>query len=140
VLILPFALACLKSVAAEQTGDTGDTDVALEPDVTTETDDDARSGAETATETSEGESPEDPAIEATKEGAPAAPETAKESAPAAAAPSTTVVLTIPGRRRYHMADCRLVAGHDDTEKLTLVEAQEEGFTRCTICSGEPASA
>jgi hypothetical protein len=42
------------------------------------------------------------------------------------------VRVIPGRRRFHVADCRLTAGKT-TEEISLEEAQEEGFSACTTC-------
>ncbi|SNR99808.1 hypothetical protein SAMN06265360_1662 [Haloechinothrix alba] len=43
------------------------------------------------------------------------------------------VCIVPGRKRFHQADCQLLAGHQQ-ERLTLVEALEEGFTACSVCS------
>ncbi|MEU4403274.1 hypothetical protein AB0F88_02050 [Streptosporangium sp. NPDC023963] len=43
-----------------------------------------------------------------------------------------IVLVIPGRKRYHVAGCRQLAGRDH-EELTYEEAREEGFTPCTTC-------
>jgi hypothetical protein len=42
------------------------------------------------------------------------------------------VYVVAGRKRFHLDDCRLISGRA-TEELTLVEAQEEAFTPCTIC-------
>jgi hypothetical protein len=42
------------------------------------------------------------------------------------------VYVVAGRKRFHLDDCRLISGRE-TEELTLVEAQEEAFTPCTIC-------
>ncbi|MFF4987155.1 hypothetical protein ACFY19_08195 [Streptosporangium saharense] len=46
-----------------------------------------------------------------------------------------LVLVIPGRKRYHVAGCRQLAGRDH-EELTHEEAREEGFTPCTTCLPE----
>ncbi|WP_344929045.1 hypothetical protein [Streptosporangium carneum] len=46
-----------------------------------------------------------------------------------------IVLVIPGRKRYHVAGCRQLAGRDH-EELTHEEAREEGFTPCTTCLPE----
>lgn len=46
-----------------------------------------------------------------------------------------VVLVVPGRKRFHRDDCRLL-GSRTTEELTLNEAREEGFTPCTTCTAE----
>lgn len=47
----------------------------------------------------------------------------------------TIVLVIPGRKRYHVAGCRQLDGRDH-EELTHEEAREEGFTPCTTCLPE----
>ncbi|SEF51610.1 hypothetical protein SAMN04489712_101272 [Thermomonospora echinospora] len=47
-------------------------------------------------------------------------------------PDEALVHVIPGRKRYHLASCRQVAGRG-TEELTYVEAREEGFSPCTAC-------
>ncbi|MFD1120265.1 hypothetical protein ACFQ3A_38345, partial [Sphaerisporangium aureirubrum] len=44
----------------------------------------------------------------------------------------TIVLVIPGRRRFHLPGCRQLAGRDH-EELTYEEAREEGFSACTTC-------
>ncbi|GAA0851930.1 hypothetical protein ACFQVD_16890 [Streptosporangium amethystogenes subsp. fukuiense] len=49
-----------------------------------------------------------------------------------------IVLVIPGRKRYHVAGCRQLAGRDH-EELTHEEAREEGFTPCTSCLPEPVA-
>jgi hypothetical protein len=48
------------------------------------------------------------------------------------------VYVVAGRKRFHLDDCRLISGRA-TEELTLVEAQEEAFTPCTICVETEAS-
>ncbi|GGS53888.1 hypothetical protein GCM10010156_10780 [Planobispora rosea] len=47
----------------------------------------------------------------------------------------SIVLVIPGRRRYHVAGCRQLAGRE-YEELTHEEARAEGFTPCTTCLPE----
>jgi hypothetical protein len=47
-------------------------------------------------------------------------------------PVIEVVQVIPGRRRFHREGCKLLTGRD-TEQLGLDEAQDEGFTACTVC-------
>ncbi|MEV1206625.1 hypothetical protein, partial [Microbispora rosea] len=49
-----------------------------------------------------------------------------------------IVLVIPGRKRFHLATCRQLAGRE-TEELTHEEAREEGFTPCTTCLPEISS-
>ncbi|GAA3445797.1 hypothetical protein GCM10018955_52350 [Planomonospora venezuelensis] len=78
---------------------------------------------------------------------PAAPHDVRRQAPAATRPhpapaarqgpldGDSIVLVIPGRRRYHLAGCRQLAGRDH-EELTQEEAREEGFTPCTTCLPE----
>ncbi|GIH68234.1 hypothetical protein [Sphaerimonospora thailandensis] len=49
--------------------------------------------------------------------------------------SDSIVLVIPGRRRFHLPNCRQLVGRD-VEELTVEEAREEGFTSCTTCQAE----
>ncbi|WP_182904694.1 hypothetical protein [Microbispora sp. H13382] len=49
-----------------------------------------------------------------------------------------IVLVIPGRKRFHLATCRQLAGRE-TEELTHEEAREEGFTPCTTCLPEASA-
>ncbi|MEU6413882.1 hypothetical protein [Microbispora sp. NPDC046933] len=49
-----------------------------------------------------------------------------------------IVLVIPGRKRFHLATCRQLAGRE-TEELTHEEAREEGFTPCTTCLPETST-
>ncbi|WP_066362149.1 ABC transporter permease [Herbidospora mongoliensis] len=44
----------------------------------------------------------------------------------------SIVLVIPGRKRFHRSGCRQLVGRE-TEELTVEEAREEGFTPCTTC-------
>lgn len=37
--------------------------------------------------------------------------------------------------RYHNADCRYVAGREDTIKMTEAEAQRAGYEACAVCGG-----
>jgi len=46
--------------------------------------------------------------------------------------SDLIVRVLPGRRRFHVEDCRLLAGHAP-EEISLGEARDEGFTACTAC-------
>lgn len=50
---------------------------------------------------------------------------------------SSIVHVIPGRKRFHLKDCRFVKEHS-TEELTLTEAHEESFTPCSICIGTDA--
>ncbi|HTF52526.1 MAG TPA: hypothetical protein VK735_34200 [Pseudonocardia sp.] len=43
-----------------------------------------------------------------------------------------IVRVVPGRRRFHAEDCRLLAGRA-AEEISLGEAREEGFSACTAC-------
>jgi hypothetical protein len=52
-------------------------------------------------------------------------------APAAGDGGGTVYV-VAGRPRYHVADCRYLAGKDG-EPRTLAEARNEGYTACGIC-------
>ena len=51
---------------------------------------------------------------------------------ASASGPVDLVLIIPGRKRFHREDCSLLGGHA-SEEITIVEAQEEGFTPCSVC-------
>ncbi|GAB1817442.1 hypothetical protein [Herbidospora sp. RD11066] len=50
----------------------------------------------------------------------------------------SLVLVIPGRKRFHRSGCRQLAGRE-TEELTVEEAREEGFTPCTTCVVDAAN-
>lgn len=54
-------------------------------------------------------------------------------------PGDTIVVVVPGRKRYHLANCRQLAGRT-REELTYQEAREEGFTACTACMPDTALA
>lgn len=43
-----------------------------------------------------------------------------------------IVRVVPGRRRFHAEDCRLLADRA-AEEISLDEAREEGFSACTAC-------
>ncbi|MBK0870389.1 hypothetical protein INP57_26630 [Saccharopolyspora sp. HNM0986] len=43
-----------------------------------------------------------------------------------------MVGVVPGRKRFHSGECRLVRGKQ-VQWLTLVEAREEEFTACSVC-------
>lgn len=65
------------------------------------------------------------------------PPASYESPPPADRPSPPtappdLVAIVPGRRRFHRGECRLLVGHQ-VEELTAEEAIEEGFTPCTAC-------
>ncbi|GIH23179.1 hypothetical protein Aph01nite_14890 [Acrocarpospora phusangensis] len=47
----------------------------------------------------------------------------------------SIVLVIPGRKRFHLPNCRQLADRE-IEELTLEEAREEGFSPCTACVAE----
>lgn len=57
------------------------------------------------------------------------PEPAPDPAPD---PEPAVVRVVPGRKRFHETGCALLAGRD-SEEVTRDEAEEEGFTPCTVC-------
>ncbi|MDH2428603.1 hypothetical protein [Sphaerisporangium sp. TRM90804] len=44
----------------------------------------------------------------------------------------SIVLVIPGRKRFHLPGCRQLMGRG-FEELTYEEARDEGFTACTTC-------
>lgn len=47
-----------------------------------------------------------------------------------------IVRVIPGRKRFHQPGCSLLTGHG-TEELMREEAEEEGFTPCSVCCSNP---
>ncbi|ROO83971.1 hypothetical protein EDD29_1481 [Actinocorallia herbida] len=59
--------------------------------------------------------------------------------PSGQVPEDAIVHVVPGRKRYHLDSCRQLAGRQ-TEELTYVEAQEEGFSPCTACLPDTALA
>lgn len=59
--------------------------------------------------------------------------------PSAQVPEDAIVHVVPGRKRYHLDTCRQLAGRQ-TEELTYIEAQEEGFSPCTACLPDTALA
>ncbi|MGS2640433.1 hypothetical protein [Streptosporangium sp. G12] len=75
--------------------------------------------------------PQVPAPTQPRRGPVAGPATAAAARRGALDPEA-IVLVIPGRKRYHVAGCRQLAGRDH-EELTCEEAREEGFTPCTTC-------
>jgi hypothetical protein len=106
---------------------------AAEPVATTTAEPAAAATAEPAAaataEPTKGETAEPAAATAT--------EPAEVSGPAAGAtvadgPGDLLVRVIPGRRRFHVDDCRLLSGHS-AEQISLDEARDEGFTACTTC-------
>lgn len=74
----------------------------------------------------------------TQEAEPAAPEEDDVAEAPSEPVEDAVVYVIPGRMRYHREGCALLDGRDH-ERLTLDEAHEEGFSRCTAC-GEASPA
>nr|WP_157553830.1 hypothetical protein [Herbidospora sakaeratensis] len=50
----------------------------------------------------------------------------------------SIVLVIPGRKRFHRSGCRQLVGRE-TEELTVEEAREEGFSPCTTCVVDAAA-
>ncbi|WP_214108218.1 hypothetical protein [Acrocarpospora catenulata] len=73
-------------------------------------------------------------------GAPAAPPRPPMSRtlPPGGLGPDSIVIVIPGRKRFHLPNCRQLAGRE-VEELTVEEAREEGFTPCTTCIAESAS-
>lgn len=45
-----------------------------------------------------------------------------------------IVCVVPGRKRFHEPGCSALAGRQ-SEELTREEAEEEGFTPCSLCCG-----
>jgi hypothetical protein len=61
-----------------------------------------------------------------------AAESAAESGQTPVDDGERIVRVVPGRRRFHAEDCRLLARHV-AEEISLGEAREEGFSACTAC-------
>ncbi|HVF20089.1 MAG TPA: hypothetical protein VNA14_07595 [Mycobacteriales bacterium] len=55
--------------------------------------------------------------------------------PAAAASRTEgpVVSVVPGRPRFHTADCRFLAGRPDVETIPADAATSQGYSECGVC-------
>ncbi|MBO0891840.1 MAG: hypothetical protein J2P14_13055 [Acidothermales bacterium] len=47
-------------------------------------------------------------------------------------PDGAGVVVVPGRLRYHLANCRQVSGRD-TEEVTVSQARDQGYVACTAC-------
>lgn len=51
----------------------------------------------------------------------------------AQAPATAAGLVAVGAASYHRPDCRLVEGREETQLLTVAEAQGRGLVACRVC-------
>lgn len=84
--------------------------------------------------------PARPGGRAPRAGSPRSAAAARDKpALAAEIPADATVVVVPGRRRYHLANCRQLFGRT-REDLTYEEAREEGFTACTACMPDVALA
>jgi hypothetical protein len=83
---------------------------------------------------------EDPAEDGDLVAVPSIPDTAgpEQAEPEQPGPAD-LVRVAKGRRRFHGAGCRVLASHEFDE-LTREEAEDEGFTACTVCAGIPYAA
>lgn len=83
---------------------------------------------------------EDPAEDGEAVAVPSIPDTTgpEQAVPEQAEPEepepADLVRVAKGRRRFHGAGCRVLASHEFDE-LTREEAEDEGFTACTVCAG-----
>jgi membrane protein implicated in regulation of membrane protease activity len=83
---------------------------------------------------------EDPAEDSEVVAVPSIPDTTgpEQAVPEQAEPEepepADLVRVAKGRRRFHGAGCRVLASHEFDE-LTREEAEDEGFTACTVCAG-----
>jgi hypothetical protein len=73
---------------------------------------------------------------------PSIPDTAgpEQAVPEQAEPEepepADLVRVAKGRRRFHGAGCRVLAlASHEFDELTREEAEDEGFTACTVCAG-----
>jgi len=62
-----------------------------------------------------------------------AKKTAAKSTAAASTSTRSQVVALPERGTYHLADCRIVKGRTDTEKITRSTATRRGYSACGIC-------
>ncbi len=60
-------------------------------------------------------------------------ETLQQNRGAGTAPPDLGELVVGGSASYHLRECPLVAGREDTRLLTTREAAEEGLTPCRVC-------
>lgn len=60
------------------------------------------------------------------------------STAAASSGSAGEVSVVPGRPRYHVANCRFLAGRPDVETIPVVDARGEGYTACGVCKPDAA--
>lgn len=56
-----------------------------------------------------------------------------KSAAAAATSTRSQVVALPERGTYHLSDCRIVKGRNDTEKIARSTAKRRGYSACGIC-------
>jgi hypothetical protein len=96
----------------------------------------ARKKARKARKAAGGAAPLDPGSTL---GGPAADDALTIPAPPVDVPADALVHVVRGRKRYHLDNCRQLAGRDK-EELTYAEAQEEGFSPCTACMPDTALA
>lgn len=101
-----------------------------DPDESARPHDDADSAAADEPGSTVGTQPSDEAREATAEQADALRLADRSTGDRMT--EETEVFVITGRKRFHVRSCRMLTGKD-TQALTLVEAQDEAFTPCTLC-------
>lgn len=58
----------------------------------------------------------------------------------AAAGSDGDVYVVPGRPRYHVENCRFLAGRPDVETVPVEQARDDGYTSCGVCKPDAALA
>ncbi|HVF06789.1 MAG TPA: hypothetical protein VNA20_18275 [Frankiaceae bacterium] len=59
---------------------------------------------------------------------------------AAAGGSEGDVYVVPGRPRYHVENCRFLAGRPDVETVPVEQARDDGYTSCGVCKPDAALA
>ncbi|HWL37110.1 MAG TPA: phage holin family protein [Frankiaceae bacterium] len=60
------------------------------------------------------------------------------AAASSTASSAGEVSVVPGRPRYHVANCRFLAGRPDVETIAVEDARGEGYTACGVCKPDAA--
>jgi len=81
---------------------------------------------ESVSDADQGTTGDEPAVAAEADTPGQAPDVTQQG------PPVLLVQVLPGRRRFHLEECRLLAGRPG-EVISLQEALDEGFTACTAC-------
>lgn len=97
----------------------------------------AESGEPEPAESPDGEQVDDPRPRAENPAPPARPD--DDETRVRADSDSRMVQVVPGRRRFHLRTCRILAGRS-TEEIRFEEAREEGLSPCSVCLPDRESA